>query len=55
MIMEFAEGGNLFYHQNIKAIFSEAEAFRFFAQTVTGVAYLHGRDVIHRDLKVQLM
>jgi len=34
MIMEYAEGGNLFYHQNSKNIFSEAEAFKFFTQTL---------------------
>lgn len=52
MVMELAEGGNLFYHQNTKATFSEPEAFRFFIQTLQGVEYLHRNDIIHRDLKV---
>jgi len=50
--MEYAEQGNLFYHQNTKTVFTEAEAFKFFTQTLQGVQYLHKHDIIHRDLKV---
>jgi len=37
MIMEYAENGNLFYHQNTKNIFSEVEAFKFFSQTLDAI------------------
>ena len=47
--------GNLFYYQNTKNIFSEAEAFRFFSQTISAVNYLHANDIIHRDLKVKFI
>jgi serine/threonine protein kinase len=52
MIMEYADGGNLFCHQNAKNTFSEPEAFKFFTQTLAGVRYLHESNIIHRDLKV---
>ena len=53
MVMEFAEQGNLFNYQNTKTAFTEAEAFKFFTQTVAGVAYLHAQNMMHRDLKVK--
>lgn len=46
--------GNLFYYQNTKNIFNEAEAFKFFCQTLSAVNYLHLNDIIHRDLKVKI-
>lgn len=52
MIMEYAENGNLFYYQNSKIRFSEAEAFKFFFQTAKAIDYMHSLDVIHRDIKV---
>ena len=52
--MEYAEMGNLFYYQNTKNIFNEAEAFKFFCQTLSAVNYLHLNDIIHRDLKVKI-
>jgi serine/threonine protein kinase len=52
MVMEYAENGNLFNHQNTRKVFSEAEAFKFFTQTLQGIQYLHQRDIIHRDIKV---
>jgi len=52
MIMEYAENGNLFTHQNQKNIFTEAESYKYFIQTLQGVQYLHQSNIMHRDLKV---
>ena len=53
MVMEFIEGGNLFYYQNQHKTFSEEKAAIFFAQTLSAIEYLHSVDLLHRDLKVQ--
>jgi serine/threonine protein kinase len=55
MVMDYAENGNLFYHQNTKTTFTEPETFKYFTQTLQGIAYLHANDIVHRDLKVTLL
>lgn len=52
MIMELAENGTLFAYQNKHPTISEAEVFKFFSQTLNAVRYLHEKDIMHRDLKV---
>lgn len=53
MIMELAENGTLFAYQNKHRTISEAEAFKFFSQTLSAIKYMHSKDMMHRDIKVQ--
>ena len=54
LIMEYAERGNLFHHQNTKYKFNGAEACKFFYQILRAVEYMHNEDTIHRDIKVKI-
>ncbi|CCI39937.1 unnamed protein product [Albugo candida] len=58
IVMEYSDGGNL--RQLVKmrsrekmGPFPEAVIMSWFAQLVLAVAYIHGKNVLHRDLKAQ--
>ena len=51
MIMECAEGGELFDYIVKKGRLSEKEGAYFFLQLLTGIEHLHSRKIAHRDLK----
>ncbi|RHY56433.1 hypothetical protein DYB30_001295 [Aphanomyces astaci] len=58
IVMEFSDGGNL--RQVVKlrarkdgAYFPEPLIMSWFAQLVLAVSYIHGKNVLHRDLKAQ--
>ena len=55
MVMEYIEGGNLFHYQNQHKTFREEKAAIFFGQTLSALEYLHSLDLMHRDLKVELI
>ncbi|XP_004308971.1 PREDICTED: CBL-interacting protein kinase 18-like [Fragaria vesca subsp. vesca] len=50
LVMEYAEGGELFQKINKRRLKEEA-ARRFFQQLITAVDFCHKRGVFHRDLK----
>ena len=51
LIMEYADGGSLFYYIRDKRYLSERESFHFFSQIINAVYFLHKNDLIHRDIK----
>jgi len=52
LVMEYVPGGELYDHI-VQKKFSEEEALKIFAQLMKGVNYLHQRNVVHRDLKLE--
>lgn len=54
IVLEYAEGGNLFHMLKKKRKLPEGEAFIYFLQTAVGIDYLHKSHILHRDLKVIL-
>jgi len=57
IIMEYCEVGDLTYHIKRKIknkeFFEESEIFIWFIQICLALEYVHGRRIIHRDLKAQ--
>lgn len=51
LIMEFADGGELFDFIVAKTRIKEPLACRLFQQLVMGIEYIHKLGVVHRDLK----
>lgn len=46
-------GGELFDHILAHRYLKERDAARLFAQLISGVAYLHAKGIVHRDLKLE--
>ena len=51
IILELAEGGELFDKIVEKSRLAEAEAKVYFYQLLSAIEYLHGKNICHRDLK----
>jgi len=51
LVLEVAEGGELFDYIVARGNFTEDEACNIFKQMLDGVLYIHNNDVVHRDLK----
>ncbi|KAL6178145.1 hypothetical protein ACLB2K_049664 [Fragaria x ananassa] len=51
LIMDFMNGGHLFYHLYRQRIFSEDQARFYTAEIVSAVSHLHKCGIVHRDLK----
>ncbi len=52
MVMEYAGGGDLLHYVRQKKYLTEAEARPIFRQVVYGLAHIHSRNVLHRDIKL---
>ena len=53
MIMEYAEGGELFNYILERKYLSEDESRKIFQQLIDAISYLHQIGICHRDLKLE--
>ena len=51
LIMEFVNGGELFYHLQLAGKFSEERAKFYMAECILALDYLHSKGVVYRDVK----
>ncbi|KAI6659105.1 PKC-epsilon [Oopsacas minuta] len=51
-VMEFVNGGDLLYHMQEKRKFGETMTKFYSAETIDAVLYLHSKEIIYRDLKL---
>jgi len=51
MIMEFVNGGELFYHLSVSGKFKEERAKFYCAEIILALEYLHREGIVYRDLK----
>jgi len=51
VVLELADGGELFEFLSFTGCFEEAIARTYFHELIAGVSYCHGKGVAHRDLK----
>lgn len=51
LVMEFLQGGELFFHLRKKGIILEKEAKFYLGELTLAIEFLHNNGVIHRDLK----
>jgi serine/threonine protein kinase len=52
--MELCPGGELFYHLQKVGRMSESQSKFYFAEVVLGLEHMHSKNVVYRDLKVNL-
>ncbi|KAI8991672.1 kinase-like domain-containing protein, partial [Mycotypha africana] len=53
IVMQRAAGGELFDYILKQHFLQEPEAKRLFAQLISGVDYMHKKQIVHRDLKLE--
>ena len=53
LILEYAEGGELFEKLLSDGSFSENEARKYFRQLIDAIGYMHANKAYHRDLKLE--
>ena len=51
--MEYAAGGELYFHLRQERMFSEKKAKFYIEEIVIAIEHLHSIDIIYRDLKLE--
>lgn len=51
LVLDFIQGGHLFFNLYREGVFSEDVARLYTAEIVSAISYLHGLGIMHRDLK----
>lgn len=52
-VMEYVNGGELFFHLSRERVFSEERTRFYGAEIICALAYLHSQGIIYRDLKLE--
>lgn len=52
-VMDYVNGGELFYHMQREGRFDEARARYYLAEIVCAIGYLHRKGIVYRDLKLE--
>ncbi|BFZ08360.1 hypothetical protein BsWGS_11399 [Bradybaena similaris] len=53
LVLDYAQGGELYDYLNKMGRLSESEARRIFRQIVSAIHYCHQNGIVHRDLKLE--
>ena len=53
-VLEYVNGGELFFHLSKDKVFSEERSRFYVAEIVSALGYLHAINIVFRDLKVRV-